>query len=173
MTLPMPSPNPSLPAVPARRPRRPRRGAWAGRRAWALLLALPLLLAAVACGSSGGAVVVSRSNPQTQMGFGVRMAQQGLWSEALFRFEQAYRGMPDDYRVINNLAVAYEATGRFDEALESYQKALQMAPDSRDLRRNYARFVEFYQSFRPQPAQAQEDGAEDGNGGGGAPPTGS
>jgi Flp pilus assembly protein TadD len=118
-------------------------------------------------------VVASRAEPDTQLEFGVRMAQRGLWSEALFRFQQAHRALPDDFRVINNLAVAYEATGQFDEALESYRQALQMAPDNRELRRNYARFVEFYQSFRPQPAQAQDDTAGNGQGGAEAPPTGS
>jgi Flp pilus assembly protein TadD len=86
------------------------------------------------------------------MEFGVKMAQRGLWSEALFRFEQAQRQAPGDPRVLNNLAVAYEATGQFDKALASYQQALQAAPTNRELRRNYARFVEFYQSFRPQEA---------------------
>ena len=84
------------------------------------------------------------------MEFGVTMAQRGLWSEALFRFQQADRESPGDPKVLNNLAVAYEATGQYDKALASYKEALQVAPENRDLRRNYARFVEFYQSFRPQ-----------------------
>jgi len=126
----------------------------AGRRAWGraagLAAAVPLLALTVACGSSGGAVTVAAPQPTSQMEFGVTMAQRGLWSEALFRFQQADRESPGDPKVLNNLAVAYEATGQYDKALASYKEALQVAPENRDLRRNYARFVEFYQSFRPQ-----------------------
>lgn len=90
-----------------------------------------------------------------QLRFGVRMAQQGLWSEALFRFERARSLDPGNPRVLNNLAVALEAAGRYDEALEMYREALRLAPGNRDLERNYASFLDFYQSFRP---------AEDGTG---------
>lgn len=77
------------------------------------------------------------------------MARRQLWSEALFRFQQAAKADPSNPRVYNNLAVACEATGQFEKALEYYRKALQMDPDNRDLRGNYSRFVEFYQSFKP------------------------
>jgi Tfp pilus assembly protein PilF len=87
------------------------------------------------------------------------MAERGLWSEALFRFERAHRLEPSSFRVLNNLAVAYEANGRFDEALATYRRALAIDPANRDLRRNYARFVEFYQSFRPEAAVEEEAGA--------------
>lgn len=141
--------NPSLPHAtsPARRHagRSVSRGRAAARLA-AAALAVPLL--AAGCGSGGG--TLGTSAPQSQMDFGVEMAQRGLWSEALFRFQQAQRLAPGDPQVLNNLAVAYEATGQYEKALTSYQQALQAAPSNRDLRRNYARFVEFYQSYRPQ-----------------------
>ena len=121
-------------------------------RAGALLALAALLVVATACGGAGTSAPVSGYADNTsaaQMDFGVRMAQRGLWNEALFRFQRAQRLTPGDPEILNNLAVAYEATGQYEEALTSYQQALQAAPANRELRRNYARFVEFYQSFRP------------------------
>ena len=94
-----------------------------------------------------------------QIEFGVEMAELGLWSEALFRFRQAESLDPGKSRTFNNLAVASEALGLFEEALDYYRKALKQDPSNRGLKRNYARFVEFYQSFKP------EEEAEDDSGG--------
>jgi tetratricopeptide (TPR) repeat protein len=112
----------------------------------ALLLVLPLL----SCGSSHGAVVTADS----QIGFGVSMAKRGLWSEAFFRFQQAQRleggSTP---RLLNNLAVASEALGKFDQALDYYKQGLQQAPGDPELKANYDRFVSFYESFRARGDQ--------------------
>lgn len=86
----------------------------------------------------------------SQLAFGVSMAQRGLWNEAMFRFQAAERLEPDNPHVFNNLGVAYEAAGDFEKALQNYQKALKLAPESREAKANYARFVEFYQSFKPK-----------------------
>lgn len=94
---------------------------------------------------------------EQQMEFGASMARRGLWKEALFRFQQADRIQPGNPHVLNNIAVSYEALGLFDKALESYQKALKAGSDDKELRSNYSRFIEFYQSFRP-------DGPADGGG---------
>lgn len=91
-----------------------------------------------------------------QLAFGVKMAKRGLWSEALFRFRQAEKTQPANPRVLNNLAVAYEAVGLFEEALETYKAALKADPANRELRRNYARFIEFYQAFKPQEEAEEE-----------------
>lgn len=112
-------------------------------RGFAVAATLGLLLAAAGC--SGAAV---RHDAGDQLGFGVRMAQQGLWSEALFRFEKARVADPSNPRILNNIAVALEAAGRYDEALEAYREAIRLAPGNRDLEANYARFVDFYQSFQ-------------------------
>jgi hypothetical protein len=121
------------------------------QRAAILTLAIfPLLL--TACGGGYG----RPEKPGSQLAFGVDMARRGLWSEALFRFHQAERLEPNNPRVYNNLAVAYEATGDFEKALEYYQRALRTSPENRELRANYARFVEFYQGFKPQE---QKEGA--------------
>jgi Flp pilus assembly protein TadD len=92
----------------------------------------------------------ARQQAEEQMDFGIAMARRGLWSEALFRFRQADLKDPGNPAILNNLAVASEAVGLFDEALGFYQKALKLAPSERDLKRNYARFVEFYQAFKPE-----------------------
>jgi Flp pilus assembly protein TadD len=86
-----------------------------------------------------------------QMAFGVQMARRNLWNEAFFRFQQASALEPSNPRILNNLGVASEARGRFDEALKYYQEALRLAGGDSEIRRNYARFVEFYQSFKPAP----------------------
>jgi tetratricopeptide (TPR) repeat protein len=100
-----------------------------------------------ACGSGGYG---DSSNPGAQVEFGVDMARQGLWDEALFRFRQADRMDPDNPRILNNLAVALEASGDYDSALEAYQRAVRLAPSNRDLTRNYARFAEFYQRYQSE-----------------------
>lgn len=107
-----------------------------------------LLLSLAAC--SGNAA----KQPDTsaaQLQFGTSMAQRGLWQEALFRFREAERLDPQNFRVHNNLGVAYEAAGDFESALKHYKRALEIAPDNRQAKANYARFVEFYQSFRAKP----------------------
>ena len=91
-----------------------------------------------------------------QMEFGADMAKRGLWSEALFRFQQANRLDPDNARILNNVAVAYEALGLFDQALEAYRAALAAGPSDKEVRNNYSGFVEFYQNFRPQDDAAPE-----------------
>lgn len=118
-----------------------------------LSLALLLGLAAGACRSAG-----PPDRASSQLAFGTQMARQGLWSEALFRFRQAERMEPSNPRIHNNIAVALEALGRFDDALGHYRKALELDPGNREAKANYARFVEFYQGFRPREEKAARPG---------------
>ncbi len=108
-------------------------------------LALVAVLAWAGCGSAHG----SPATAESQLRFGVQMAQRGLWSEAFFRFQQAQRlEGGNDAKVLNNLAVASEALGKFDQALDFYKQALRLAPGDADVKANYDRFVSFYESFR-------------------------
>lgn len=109
---------------------------------------------------------VAQERPATakeQLEFGVQMAQRQLWSEALFRFRQAQKLEPENPRIFNNLAVAHEALGMFEEALSLYRQGLEIAPQDKGLRNNYARFVDFYQRFKPDDEEPASDteGAED------------
>ena len=62
-------------------------------------------------------------------------------------FSRRSQREPKNARAHNNLAVALEATGDFAAALAEYKKALDLDPGDDYIRRNYARFAEFYTSF--------------------------
>jgi len=121
------------------------------RASWRLAAAFVLLTAMVVACSSNGSKGVTTGGPSlnSEVDFGVSMAKRGLWAEALFRFQQADMDRPNDSEILNNMAVAYEAVGQFDEALETYKRALQAGPTNSDLKRNYSAFIAFYQSYRP------------------------
>jgi tetratricopeptide (TPR) repeat protein len=120
-----------------------------------------LLTAAILLFLAGAAAADKPPDTATaQLDFGVDMAKRGLWSEALFRFQQADRLRPGDPRILNNLAVAHEALGQFDEALDYYQQAIKADRTNRELKRNYSRFIEFYRAFRPEDQrESSGDGA--------------
>jgi Flp pilus assembly protein TadD len=90
----------------------------------------------------------------TQIAFGSAVAKKGLWREAAFRYEQAIQKEPSNARAHNNLAVALEAGGDFARALTEYKKALELDPNNNYIRRNYARFAEFYTSYTKTTGKA-------------------
>jgi Tfp pilus assembly protein PilF len=122
---------------------------------------LPALV--VALGLPLGAPSHAASPVREQLEFGVEMAKRGLWSEALFRFNQADDLDPSNPRILNTLAVAHEAVGQFEAALSIYQEAIKAAPGNAELKRNYAQFLEFYQGFRPREPEGETpaDGSEE------------
>jgi Tfp pilus assembly protein PilF len=105
-------------------------------------LILGAVLIASGCGS-----YARTERADTQISFGSEVARKGLWREAAFRFEKAVEKEPKNARAHNNLAVALEASGEFARALAEYKKALEIDPNDTYIRRNYARFAEFYTSF--------------------------
>jgi Flp pilus assembly protein TadD len=111
------------------------------RWGWGVLVAAVIL--AGGCASSGS----SAGRASVEMKAGVRAAERDFWQEALFRFERAKTLEPNDAEVLNNLAVALEALGRYDEALATYKAALHEAPRSSTVKKNFARCAEFYTSY--------------------------
>ena len=103
----------------------------------------------------GGGKKPPPNTAASQLAFGVEMAKRGLWSEALFRFKQAKRLDPGNSRIMNNMAVAYEALGNFEKALDFYQSAIKDDPTNKELKRNYSRFVEFYRAFKPAEPETE------------------
>lgn len=100
---------------------------------------LLILVVAFGCRSGGG----DTSKAETQRQFGVRMAKMNLWREAMFRFKRAVDIQPDDAMAHNNLAVAYEANGDFENAAKEYREALRLDRSNQFIQKNYSRFVEF------------------------------
>jgi Tfp pilus assembly protein PilF len=109
-------------------------------KCWTGIVAV--LLLASACTSYS-----NTESAKSQIAFGADVARKGLWREATFRFEQAIAKDPKNARAHNNLAVALEASGEFARALAEYKKALELDPHDTYIRRNYARFAEFYTSY--------------------------
>ncbi len=110
-------------------------------KSWTSMTAAFLLFAA------GCASYSNTDSATSQIAFGANVARKGLWREAAFRFEQAIAKDPRNARAHNNLAVALEAGGEFARALAEYKKALELDPNDSYIRRNYARFAEFYTSY--------------------------
>lgn len=121
-----------------------------------LVTAIAVCLALLGAPSAGAA---KGSEADEQLAFGVQMAKRGLWNEAAFRFSRVLKQRPGDVRVLNNLAVAYEAIGEFELALEHYKRALEGDSGNKELRRNYAQFVEFYESLRPETTDPEAEEA--------------
>jgi len=53
----------------------------------------------------------SKKAAQQQVEFGIGVARQGLWQEAIFRWKRASSSIPTNAKARNNLGVAYEQAG--------------------------------------------------------------
>ena len=84
----------------------------------------------------------ARSEAKEQTEFGIKVAQNGLWKEAAYRWEKAVQIDPTYGAAWNNLAVAYEQQGNFDKAREAYEKAVELEPKNLLFRQNYDLFKE-------------------------------
>ena len=109
-----------------------------GQAPWSRPALLTIVLFTAGCGHHS-----DLTRPSTQDNFGVQMAKQNLWREALFRFRRAVQINPSDPMAHNNLAVAYEANGDFDNARKEYLEALRLDRSNQYIQKNYSRFVEF------------------------------
>jgi Tfp pilus assembly protein PilF len=84
----------------------------------------------------------ARSDAKEQVEFGIKVAQNGLWKEAAYRWEKAVQLDPTYGAAWNNLAIAYEQQGNFDKAREAYEKAVTLEPKNLLFRQNYDLFKE-------------------------------
>ena len=114
------------------------------------LAALSLML------SSSLTYADAREDAKAQVAFGITVAQNGLWREAIYRFERATEIDPAYTAAFNNLAVAYEQEGLPDKARAAYEKALELDPENTLIRQNYDLFVEVH-GHAKQPAKQPDD----------------
>lgn len=84
----------------------------------------------------------ARDRAKEQVDFGIRVAQNGLWKEATYRWEKAVELDPTYAAAWNNLAIGYEQQGNFTEAEKAYEKAVTLDPDNVMIRQNYDLFKE-------------------------------
>ena len=82
------------------------------------------------------------SDAQAQVDFGIDVARLGLWKEAIFRWQRAVKLDPTHAAAWNNLAIGFEQEGRFDEAREAYEAALDLEPNNLSIEQNYDLFLE-------------------------------
>ena len=113
------------------------------------LLCTALVAAALGCAHRNADL----SRPATQDNFGVQMAQMNLWREAMFRFQRAVELNPSDAMAHNNLAVAYEANGDFENAAKQYREALRLDRGNSYIQKNYSRYTEFMSRSKKRPAK--------------------
>jgi Flp pilus assembly protein TadD len=88
------------------------------------------------------ATAEDRGAAKEQVEFGIKVAQNGLWREAQYRWERAVELDSSYAEAWNNLAVAYEQAGRFDDARKAYETAIKLDPKNMMIRQNYDLFKE-------------------------------
>jgi Tfp pilus assembly protein PilF len=82
----------------------------------------------------------ARPQPQTQLQFGILAAQKDLWDEAIFRWKKVIQADSSSAAAHNNLAVAYEKKGLWEEAEKEYETALELSPNNDHIIANYEKF---------------------------------
>ena len=87
----------------------------------------------------------ARSLSDNQLHFGILSARKDLWDEAIFRWKKVIDSNPSSAAAHNNLAVAYEKKGLWEEAKKEYETALKLSPNNKQIKSNYDAFKENYE----------------------------
>ena len=78
---------------------------------------------------------------EKEFDFANKMAREGLWQEAYFRWQKILKNEPDNGSLHNNIAIALEQMGKKEEAEKEYKLALKLSPGNSFIKKNYDRFL--------------------------------
>ncbi|MDE3155512.1 MAG: tetratricopeptide repeat protein [Acidobacteriota bacterium] len=102
--------------------------------------------------SASLAYASTRGDARAQVEFGIKAAQDGLWREAIFRWQKAVALDPTYAAAFNDLAIGYEHEGQPDKARQAYEKAISLDSTNDVIRQNYEMFKEINdRTSRHQP----------------------
>jgi Flp pilus assembly protein TadD len=107
-----------------------------------ILARAAVVFAVLTSAFAAAAYADNRSDAKSQVDFGIKVAQNGLWKEATYRWEKAVELDPTYAAAWNNLGIAYEHEGRFEDARKAYEKAVALDPKNILIRQNYDLFKE-------------------------------
>ena len=110
--------------------------------------------AGVVPASAAGASPRPARDVDADVRFAGELARQGLWREAIARWERALADRPDDAKLLNNIAVAAEALGDFAKAREAYAKAATISNDKK-IRANFDLFLRAHPDTAASPAEGK------------------
>jgi type IV pilus assembly protein PilF len=112
-----------------------------------------LLIALLLGGVTSTAAADARGDARQHVDFGIKVAQAGLWREAVQQWERATELDPSYAAAFNNLAIAYEQHGEFEKASAAYARALKLDPGNSFIRQNYELFREVHDRMLRQRAR--------------------
>jgi tetratricopeptide (TPR) repeat protein len=93
-----------------------------------------------------------------QIGFGIWAADRDLWEEAIFRWKKVLVQEPRSVAAHNNLAVAYEKKGLWEDARKEYEAALKLDPDNPWVKFNYENFRSHLEPDKKDKGEESEKG---------------
>jgi Tfp pilus assembly protein PilF len=128
-----------------------------GKRLFRAMRAISLVLVLLCLPSSAPLGAGDGLSAKEMMEFGLEAAKRGLWREAAFRWERSVKQSPDNARLRNNLAVAYESLGDLARAEAEYKEALRLDPDSAEIRANYESFKEVHRARLDEADRVRSD----------------
>ena len=118
-----------------------------------LMLRLVAVLIAATVLTPAPVAADAAKDAKSQVDFGIAVAQRGLWKEALYRWQRAVELNPGYAAAWNNLAIAYEHEGNFEEARKAYERALSLDPKNVFIKQNYELFKEINDRANRAPAR--------------------